>query len=170
MVLMAPVLPAEDLSKPAEASESAEAEAREPEAATPPITLPAQTSADPYAIGPDAHERVPDAPDQPQPAYEPQTSQAPQESHAPQEPDEPVTDKGLPKRTPRISAPAPAARPRNASVDAEALRRRLGGFHQGANHGRRDVEAEIAERTSGLQQPAAHAVETKGDTVEEASS
>ncbi|WSJ08024.1 nitrate- and nitrite sensing domain-containing protein [Streptomyces phaeochromogenes] len=172
MVLMAPVPPAEDLSEPAETSEPAEAVAREPEAATPPITLPAQTSADPYAIGPDAHERVPDAPDQPQPqsAYEPQTAQAPQESHAPQEPDEPVTDKGLPKRTPRISAPAPAARPRNASVDAEALRRRLGGFHRGANHGRRDVEAEIAEQTSGLQQPAAHAVETKGDTVEEASS
>ncbi|MEU8867352.1 nitrate- and nitrite sensing domain-containing protein [Streptomyces umbrinus] len=175
MVLMAPVPPAEDLSEPAE---PAEAEAREPEAATPSITLPAQTSSDPYAIGPDAHERVPDAPNQaqPQPAYDPQTAQAPQaaqESHAPyasQEPDEPVTDKGLPKRTPKISAPAPAARPRNASVDAEALRRRLGGFHRGANHGRRDVEAEIAEQTSGLQQPAAHAVETKGDTVEEASS
>ncbi|WP_443055129.1 nitrate- and nitrite sensing domain-containing protein [Streptomyces sp. NBC_00258] len=164
MVLMAPVPPAEDLSEPAEARGP---EAPGPEAATPPVTLPAQTSTDPYAIGPDAHERVPDAPHQPQPAYEPQ---APQESHAPQEPDEPVTDKGLPKRTPRISAPAPAARPRNASVDAEALRRRLGGFHQGANHGRRDVEAEIAEQTSGLQQPAAHAVETKGDTVEEASS
>jgi len=167
MVLMAPVTPAEDPSEP---SEPAEAEAREPEAATPPITLPAQTSTDPYAIGPDAHERVPDAPNQPQSAYEPQTAQAPQESHTPQEPDEPVTDKGLPKRTPKISAPAPVARPRNASVDAEALRRRLGGFHQGANHGRRDVEAEIAEQTSGLQQPAAHAVETKGDTVEEASS
>ncbi|MGW0650258.1 nitrate- and nitrite sensing domain-containing protein [Streptomyces umbrinus] len=159
MVLMAPVPPAEDLSEPAEP-------------ATPSITLPAQTSSDPYAIGPDAHERVPDAPNQaqPQPAYDPQTAQAAQESHASQEPDEPVTDKGLPKRTPKISAPAPAARPRNASVDAEALRRRLGGFHRGANHGRRDVEAEIAEQTSGLQQPAAHAVETKGDTVEEASS
>ncbi|MGA6224472.1 nitrate- and nitrite sensing domain-containing protein [Streptomyces umbrinus] len=162
MVLMAPVPPAEDLSEPAEPAEPA----------TPSITLPAQTSSDPYAIGPDAHERVPDAPNQaqPQPAYDPQTAQAAQESHASQEPDEPVTDKGLPKRTPKISAPAPAARPRNASVDAEALRRRLGGFHRGANHGRRDVEAEIAEQTSGLQQPAAHAVETKGDTVEEASS
>jgi signal transduction histidine kinase len=164
MVLMAPVPPVGD---PSESAEARDPEAPGPEAATPSVTLPAQTSTDPYAIGPDAHERVPDAPHQPQPAYEPQ---APQESHAPQEPDEPVTDKGLPKRTPRISAPAPAARPRNASVDAEALRRRLGGFHQGANHGRRDVEAEIAEQTSGLQQPAAHAVETKGDTVEEASS
>ncbi|MFC8663586.1 nitrate- and nitrite sensing domain-containing protein [Streptomyces sp. NPDC057199] len=170
MVLMAPVPPAEDPSEPA-GPEAREPQAREPEATTPPVTLPAQTSTDPYAIGPDAHERVPDAPQQqPQPTYEPQTAHAPQESHAPQEPDEPVTDKGLPKRTPRISAPAPVARPRNASVDAEALRRRLGGFHRGANHGRREVEAEIAEQTSGLQQPAAHAVETKGDTVEEASS
>jgi hypothetical protein len=73
-----------------------------------------------------------------------------------------VTDKGLPKRTPRISAPAPAAAPRTGSVDADALRRRLGGFHQGANKGRRDVEAEIGgtDRTA----------EPKGDTVEEASS
>lgn len=171
MVLMAPVPPAEDPSEPA-GPEAREPQVREPQATTPPVTLPAQTSTDPYAIGPDAHERVPDAPhqQQPQPTYEPQTPHAPQESHAPQEPDEPVTDKGLPKRTPRISAPAPVARPRNASVDAEALRRRLGGFHRGANHGRREVEAEIAEQTSGLQQPAAHAVETKGDTVEEASS
>ncbi|MEU6659553.1 nitrate- and nitrite sensing domain-containing protein [Streptomyces sp. NPDC046821] len=73
-----------------------------------------------------------------------------------------VTDKGLPKRTPKISAPAPAAAPRTGSVDAEALRRRLGGFHQGAKEGRRDVEAEIGgtERTG----------QAKGDTVEEASS
>ncbi|MFF1261005.1 nitrate- and nitrite sensing domain-containing protein [Streptomyces sp. NPDC058321] len=73
-----------------------------------------------------------------------------------------VTDKGLPKRTPKISAPAPAAAPRTGSVDADALRRRLGGFHQGANKGRRDVEAEI-----GGTDPTA---EPKGDTVEEASS
>lgn len=73
-----------------------------------------------------------------------------------------VTDKGLPKRTPKISAPAPAAAPRTGSVDADALRRRLGGFHQGANKGRRDVEAEI-----GGTDPSA---EPKGDTVEEASS
>ncbi|MFB7193000.1 sensor histidine kinase [Streptomyces sp. NPDC001939] len=73
-----------------------------------------------------------------------------------------VTDKGLPKRTPKISAPAPAAAPRTGSVDADALRRRLGGFHQGASKGRRDVEAEI-----GGTDPTA---EPKGDTVEEASS
>ncbi len=42
----------------------------------------------------------------------------------------------------------PAAAPateRKGSLDKEALRRRLGGFHQGAKDGRRDVEAEIAE-------------------------
>ncbi|MFF9123799.1 nitrate- and nitrite sensing domain-containing protein [Streptomyces sp. NPDC014889] len=68
-----------------------------------------------------------------------------------------VTAKGLPKRTPRISAPAPAPRQRNASVDAEALRRRLGGFHRGAQEGYREAEAEIADQNT-------------GGTVEEASS
>ncbi|GEC09966.1 histidine kinase [Streptomyces spinoverrucosus] len=86
----------------------------------------ASATADPYAIGPDTHERTPDEGDEP----------------------EPVTDKGLPKRTPRINAPASAPRPRTGAVDADALRRRLGGFRQGAEAGRRDVEAEIAERTS----------------------
>ncbi|MEU7008292.1 nitrate- and nitrite sensing domain-containing protein [Streptomyces sp. NPDC046332] len=59
-----------------------------------------------------------------------------------------VTDKGLPKRTPKIvqqSDTSPV--PRTGGVDAEALRRRLGGFHQGAKAGRRDVEAEIGAET-----------------------
>ncbi|MCX4905483.1 nitrate- and nitrite sensing domain-containing protein [Streptomyces sp. NBC_00878] len=194
MVLMAPVPPAEG---PSESSEPAEAEAevreaeareaevreadpqgaepqaagpREPEAATPSVTIPAQASTDPYAIGPDTHERVPDEPPRRRAAHEPHVPQAAGESNEPNDSNEPVTDKGLPKRTPKISAPAPAARPRSASVDAEALRRRLGGFHQGANNGRRDVEAEIAEQTSELEPSAVHAVETQGDTVEEASS
>ncbi|MER7685710.1 nitrate- and nitrite sensing domain-containing protein [Streptomyces sp. NPDC097610] len=121
------------------------------------------TTADPYAIGPDSHERVSD------------------------EETERVTDKGLPKRTPKISAPAPVPRPRVGGVDAEALRRRLGGFHRGATEGRRDVEAEIAEQTA--QTPTPHhtarntaqdqaqdavrqqdAVDASGGTVEEASS
>lgn len=68
-----------------------------------------------------------------------------------------VTAKGLPKRTPKISAPAPAPRQRSASVDAEALRRRLGGFHRGAREGYREAEAEIADQNT-------------GGTVEEASS
>lgn len=77
-----------------------------------------------------------------------------------------VTDKGLPKRTPKVAAPAPAAKPRTGSVDAEALRRRLGGFHRGAQEGRRDVEAEIADDPA----PTARSGEAKGDTAEEASS
>ncbi|MEU9704193.1 nitrate- and nitrite sensing domain-containing protein [Streptomyces sp. NPDC047981] len=70
-----------------------------------------------------------------------------------------VTDKGLPKRTPRIvpqAGSAPAPRP--GGVDPEVLRRRLGGFHRGAEEGRRDVEAEIEARTE----------EKTGENVEEA--
>ncbi|MFF7972174.1 nitrate- and nitrite sensing domain-containing protein [Streptomyces sp. NPDC007905] len=71
-----------------------------------------------------------------------------------------LTSKGLPKRTPKITAPAAPPRQRSASVDAEALRRRLGGFRQGAQAGYREVAAEIAENTE----------EATGGTVEEASS
>ncbi|MFJ8197371.1 nitrate- and nitrite sensing domain-containing protein [Streptomyces sp. NPDC096152] len=79
-----------------------------------------------------------------------------------------VTGKGLPKRTPKITAPTQAPRQRTGSVDAEALRRRLGGFRQGAQAGYRDVEAEIA----GTQRPDGHGQveEATGGTVEEASS
>ncbi|MFI9762011.1 nitrate- and nitrite sensing domain-containing protein [Streptomyces sp. NPDC051963] len=94
----------------------------------------------------------------------------------PDEPEERVTDKGLPKRTPKITVPAQAQRPRGGSVDAEALRRRLGGFRRGAEAGYRDVEAEIAERTGETRVPTApaphdaQAEEATGGTVEEASS
>ncbi|QHC33630.1 histidine kinase [Streptomyces sp. HF10] len=74
--------------------------------------------------------------------------------------EERVTSKGLPKRTPRITAPAPPPRQRSTSVDAEALRRRLGGFRRGAQAGYRDVEAEIED----------HSGEATGGPVEEASS
>ncbi|MFF3333670.1 nitrate- and nitrite sensing domain-containing protein [Streptomyces sp. NPDC002888] len=100
----------------------------------------------------------------------------------PDEPEEVLTDKGLPKRTPKINAPAPPPRQRAGSVDAEALRRRLGGFRRGAEAGYRDVEAEIAEKTGQNQVPPApgeatspapqhaHAEDDTGGTVEEASS
>jgi hypothetical protein len=77
-----------------------------------------------------------------------------------------VTDKGLPKRTPRVTAPSAAPAPeRRRAVDAEALRRRLGGFQRGARDGRRDAKAEIVERTGEhhTEAPAAD-----GGTVEEA--
>lgn len=76
-----------------------------------------------------------------------------------------VTDKGLPKRTPQVvRTPSAPSAPRQGSVDAEALRRRLGGFHQGAVAGRRDVEAEIAGGST------TRTEEMTGDTVEEARS
>ncbi|MDX3456728.1 nitrate- and nitrite sensing domain-containing protein [Streptomyces sp. ME02-8801-2C] len=149
MELLLPFPPAEDTTEPVA-----------------PTTPGTTASDDPYAIGPDAHERADE---------------------------EPVTDKGLPKRTPKITAPAAPPRARVGSVDAEALRRRLGGFQRGARDGRRDVEAELAEQTgqptptpqashvsqasqsSQTEQPArtaqpARAEETTGGTVEEASS
>ncbi|MEU1301348.1 sensor histidine kinase [Streptomyces shenzhenensis] len=86
-----------------------------------------------------------------------------------------LTAKGLPKRTPKITATAPAPRRQSGSVDADALRRRLGGFRSGAEAGRRDVAVEIAEQTGETSTAAARAAErtageTTGGTVEEASS
>ncbi|MFD9393039.1 nitrate- and nitrite sensing domain-containing protein [Streptomyces sp. NPDC060000] len=106
-------------------------------------------------------------------------------TRTPDAPEDLVTDKGLPKRTPKITAPTQAPRQRTGSVDADALRRRLGGFRRGAEAGYRDVEAEIADRTGQNQVPSpeaarnarhaaqevhAHAEEDTGGTVEEASS
>ncbi|MET8560512.1 nitrate- and nitrite sensing domain-containing protein [Streptomyces flaveolus] len=86
--------------------------------------------------------------------------------------EERLTSKGLPKRTPKITAPTTPPRQRNTSVDADALRRRLGGFRTGAQAGYRDVEAEIAEQTANNRRPTshAHAEEATGGTAEEASS
>lgn len=150
----APVVPTAPELAAEPAPESPEASRPRPfsEPEDAPRTTPTPTP-DPYAIGPDAHERVPDVDES-----------------------ERVTDKGLPKRTPKISTPVPAPRPRTGGVDAEALRRRLGGFHRGAQEGRRDVEAEIADQTAELNAPAhdagphAQDVEPSGGTVEEASS
>ncbi|WP_426366122.1 nitrate- and nitrite sensing domain-containing protein [Streptomyces sp. E-08] len=81
-----------------------------------------------------------------------------------------VTDKGLPKRTPQVvRQPSAPTTPRQGGVDAEALRRRLGGFHQGARAGRRDVEAELdTARTEAAS--TTRTEEMTGDTVEEARS
>ncbi|WP_425244603.1 nitrate- and nitrite sensing domain-containing protein [Streptomyces citrinus] len=118
-----------------------------------------------YDAEPDTHERTADEspaePPAPAPAAEVPPQRTPAEPPAPT--GERLTDKGLPKRTPKVTAAAPAPKPRTGSVDADALRRRLGGFHRGAQEGRRDVEVELAEDPvlSG---------EAKGDTAEEASS
>ncbi|MEV3971696.1 nitrate- and nitrite sensing domain-containing protein [Streptomyces sp. NPDC050698] len=106
----------------------------------------------------------------------PDEDASPEHERAPDEEEDRVTDKGLPKRTPKITAPTTAPRQRSGSVDADALRRRLGGFRQGAQAGYRDVEAEIADRTASHQRPAtgtagpAESEEATGGTVEEASS
>ncbi|WP_240121406.1 MULTISPECIES: nitrate- and nitrite sensing domain-containing protein [unclassified Streptomyces] len=91
--------------------------------------------------------------------------------------EEQLTAKGLPKRTPKITESARAPRQRAGSVDADALRRRLGGFRRGAEAGYRDAEAEISEQTAQNRAPNAptapgttHAEEDTGGTVEEASS
>ncbi|QES12966.1 histidine kinase [Streptomyces venezuelae] len=125
---------------------------------------------------PDTHDRAADGvtdlaheePAPPAPAPEPVTDQPVPGPRTAQW--ERVTDKGLPKRTPQVVRPAgPAATPRRGGVDAEALRRRLGGFHQGAKAGRRDVEAELdTARTEAVR--TARTEEMTGDTVEEARS
>ncbi|MFI6146051.1 nitrate- and nitrite sensing domain-containing protein [Streptomyces sp. NPDC051109] len=83
-----------------------------------------------------------------------------QGSHPDSGPEAAVTGKGLPKRTPRTvgasrpEAARPPAPPRR--VDADELRRRLGGFYQGTRDGRRVVAAELAQDTD------------QGDTAQEA--
>ncbi|MER6107117.1 sensor histidine kinase [Streptomyces hirsutus] len=137
----------------------------EPEPA--PAPVPVQDSAS--APAPVAeHTRVPDGPE-PERAAQPE----PEPESEPEAP-EPVTAKGLPKRTPKITTPVEAPRQRSGSVDAEVLRRRLGGFRRGAEAGRRDVEVEITEETGPHRTPStavtATSEEATGGTVEEATS
>ncbi|MFF4831857.1 nitrate- and nitrite sensing domain-containing protein [Streptomyces sp. NPDC001315] len=145
MELLIPVPAAEADPAPEQPTPVERPEPREPVA---PAEL-SDSTADPYAIGPEAHERTAD------------------------ETAEPVTSKGLPKRTPKVSVPAQVPRQPGGSVDAEALRRRLGGFRRGAEAGHRDVAVEIAEQTARNPvptAPTADAEEATGGTVEEASS
>ncbi|WP_405871446.1 nitrate- and nitrite sensing domain-containing protein [Streptomyces zaomyceticus] len=128
-----------------------------PRQAEPVHAEPAHTDPEPHRTEPTAPSVQEPVPDQPVPG--PRSAQW-----------ERVTDKGLPKRTPQVVRPTgAAATPRQGGVDAEALRRRLGGFHQGAKAGRRDVEAELdtAQTEAGR---TARTEEMTGDTVEEARS
>ncbi|MFE5239214.1 MULTISPECIES: sensor histidine kinase [unclassified Streptomyces] len=154
-----------------------------PDAPSPYAQSPDQPS--PYAIGPDRHERAADAGPVTAPAApaadalpgprQPLTGlgeEVPDPAPSPAR----LTDKGLPKRTPKIVAPPSApATERKGTLDKEALRRRLGGFHQGAKDGRRDVEAEIAESAPQTDQTELTdrndgRIDETGDTVEEARS
>ncbi|WP_435594478.1 nitrate- and nitrite sensing domain-containing protein [Streptomyces panacea] len=153
---------------------------------------------DPYAIGPDAHERVADVADDveddadaaadgdgdveetggtggTQPLTEPvaqRVAESPAEAEVEAEVEaetEAVTDKGLPKRTPKVLKPADTTAERPGSVDADALRRRLGGFHRGAKDGRRDSDAELLEQTEVQKQgssPRSSAVPRQQDAME----
>ncbi|MFF9014815.1 nitrate- and nitrite sensing domain-containing protein [Streptomyces sp. NPDC014870] len=145
-----------------EANEAPEATLTAPEAPEVPEVPEAMPTAPEPADGPELPQpsvaettlqvRLPDPPPEPD-THE----RAPEETEPAAAPR--VTDKGLPKRTPRIvpqAGSAPAPRP--GGVDPEVLRRRLGGFHRGAEEGRRDVEAEIEARTE----------EKTGENVEEA--
>ncbi|MFI0982424.1 nitrate- and nitrite sensing domain-containing protein [Streptomyces sp. NPDC021093] len=98
---------------------------------------------EPQADQPTREIRLPQQAPAPEPVPEAATEPTAQADPEPTTPR--LTDKGLPKRTPKVVKPAADATPqRTGGVDADALRRRLGGFHQGAKNGRRDVEAEIA--------------------------
>ncbi|MEU9180424.1 nitrate- and nitrite sensing domain-containing protein [Streptomyces sp. NPDC048550] len=116
----------------------------------PGLPLPGQTAT---AVAPDGpaepHRHAPDEADW-----------VPRQGSHPDAGPEAVTDKGLPKRTPRtVAARRPeAVRPPEPArrVDADELRRRLGGFYQGTRDGRRVVAAELAQDTD------------QGDTAQEA--
>ncbi|MDQ0811234.1 signal transduction histidine kinase [Streptomyces sp. B3I7] len=135
MELLAPSVPAEPAGHESPAPASAVPGPSGPAAGASPADAP---TGDPYSIGPDSHERSVDEGAAP--------ASAP--GRAPR-----LTAKGLPKRTPRISAPVEAPPSRSGGVDAEALRRRLGGFHQGARKGARAAEAELAERSGEEDRP-----------------
>ncbi|MFH8571529.1 nitrate- and nitrite sensing domain-containing protein [Streptomyces sp. NPDC017993] len=136
-----------------------------PDAVAPPVpgsgrpVAPASAvaPADPYAFGQDEHTRpaADVAPTDAAGAAVPDPSQEHTQDHTQDDAadDAPLgarrtTVTGLPKRTPKIvSQQAPAGPRKSGGVNAEALRRRLGGFQQGAREGRREVEAEISDAT-----------------------
>ncbi|MFF9666049.1 nitrate- and nitrite sensing domain-containing protein [Streptomyces althioticus] len=151
----APGAPAPESTAPAPGAPAPEPTAPAPGAPAPEPTAPAPGAPAPGAPAPDT------------PVGRPEHARVADGAGDGAGDDEPVTAKGLPKRTPKITAPVAPPRPRSGSVDAEALRRRLGGFRRGADAGRRDVEAELAaERSRGDDTTE----EATGGTVEEASS
>ncbi|HET6634140.1 MAG TPA: ATP-binding protein, partial [Streptomyces sp.] len=146
-------------TSPASAAPDAPAQPGGPPPGPAPVP-PAQPDTEPASAGPDA----PGQADAPAPGGAGFEAAAPAESAAPEgrEPGAPgtaqgdvdaafgaaaprVTDKGLPKRTPRhVAAQTDVPRPRKGGANAEELRRRLGGFQQGARDGHRDAAAETA--------------------------
>ncbi|MFF5590806.1 nitrate- and nitrite sensing domain-containing protein [Streptomyces althioticus] len=152
---------------PAPGGPAPEFTAPAPGAPAPEFTAPAPGTPAPEPTAPAPGAPAPGAPAPDTPVGRPEHARVADGAGDGAGDDEPVTAKGLPKRTPKITAPVAPPRPRSGSVDAEALRRRLGGFRRGADAGRRDVEAELAaERSRGDDTTE----EATGGTVEEASS
>ncbi|WP_101255614.1 nitrate- and nitrite sensing domain-containing protein [Streptomyces barkulensis] len=147
------------------------------EAAADPARDALVRAAGPYYVEPGdlrEHSRTPDE----APAAVPEAAPEPAPASAPEDGTPPaprtVTAKGLPKRTPQtVETGADVPRPRKGGLKAEELRRRLGGFQQGARDGQRDAEAQIAAeqvatgRSDGPADDRAEATDT-GGTVEEA--
>ncbi|MFD8269554.1 sensor histidine kinase [Streptomyces althioticus] len=152
---------------PAPGGPAPESTAPAPGAPAPEPTAPAPGAPAPEPTAPAPGAPAPGAPAPDTPVGRPEHARVADGAGDGAGDDEPVTAKGLPKRTPKITAPVAPPRPRSGSVDAEALRKRLGGFRRGADAGRRDVEAELAaERSRGDDTTE----EATGGTVEEASS
>ncbi|MFI7234696.1 nitrate- and nitrite sensing domain-containing protein [Streptomyces cyaneofuscatus] len=150
---------AEPQTVPAESDSEVTMQVRLPMPPASPAAAPATPQpSDPYAIGPDRHERPAESapggqdPDGPEFRPAPRAEAAADTVPGPRRPQaERVTDKGLPKRTPKVVRPEGAPTTgRTGSLDKDDLRRRLGSFHQAAKEGRRDVEAEIAESTGSV--------------------
>jgi signal transduction histidine kinase len=140
------VRPAESVPPPQEAYAAPKADADRARPSVPAASAKAVAAAAPAprrAPEPDEHTRTPAAEDGPTARPHARTGEAAQPEQVDPESGS-LTDKGLPKRVPKTSGLTgePANRPRNAPVDAEALRRRLGGFAQGLRQGRQDAEAE----------------------------
>ncbi|SFJ91076.1 sensor histidine kinase [Streptomyces pini] len=143
------------------------------EAAADPARDALVRAAGPYYVEPGdfrEHSRTPD--EAPAQAPEPAPASAPEDGTPPAP--RTVTAKGLPKRTPQtVETGADVPRPRKGGLKADELRRRLGGFQQGARDGQRDAEAQIAAeqvaagRSDGPADDRAEATDT-GGTVEEA--
>ncbi|MEU1072391.1 MULTISPECIES: nitrate- and nitrite sensing domain-containing protein [unclassified Streptomyces] len=118
-------------------------------------------------------EAAPETAPAPAPETKRRPDTAPEPEPSPAVPAQRVTDKGLPKRTPKVVKSGPAApAPRKGGAEmADALRKRLGGFQQGALEGRRHAETEIQEvpRTPSEEEQKNQRPQT-GETVEEARS
>ncbi len=105
---------------------------------TPGPPQPGAPASDPYAIGPDQHSHAgtdaapTSAAAAPADASPAGTPADPQTAAAPPAGKQRTTEMGLPKRTPKVVAQqqAPAAPRKSGAANAEALRRRLGGFQR----------------------------------------